>query len=335
MQKFKQMNLHQRYQIEALLQAGNNQTQIAITLGVDKSTISRELKRNIAQRGRGAGVYSAINAQRKTKLRHKTKPKPYRFNEDLKGQAREWLTVEKLSPELIAGRWAITNTSAVSHETIYKWIWTAKHSNKQKHALDKQLYKELKHGKRRRKRGNYADSRGVIVGRVPISERPDVVDQRTRIGDIEIDLMMGKNHKSALLVMTDRSTLLTALEKLSGKDAKQVEESIINRLGRINTSWIKTLTFDNGKEFSYHQTIGRALKAKTYFTRPYTSQDKGTVENRIGVIRRFFPKKTDLKLVNENRIKQVEYFLNNRPVRKFNYLSPIQVLKNRCVAFMT
>ena len=335
MQKFKQLNLHQRYQIEALLQAGNNQTQTAFILGVDKSTISRELKRNIAPRGRGAGVYSAINAQRKTKLRHKTKPKPYRFTEALKEQAREWLSIEKLSPELIAGRWAITNTSAVSHETLYKWIWTAKHSNKQKHALDKKLYKELKHGKRRRKRGNYADSRGAIVGRVPISERPEVVNQRTRIGDIEVDLMMGKNHKSALLVMTDRTTLLTALEKLNGKNSTQVEDAIINRLGHIDSAWIKTLTFDNGKEFSYHQTIGQALNAKTYFTRPYTSQDKGTVENRIGVIRRFFPKKTDLRKINTNRIKQVEYFLNNRPIRKFNYLSPIQVLKNRCVAFIT
>jgi len=134
--------------------------------------------------------------------------------------------------------------------------------------------------------------------------------------------------------MTDRATLVTKIEKLSGKEAGEVYEKMEKRLTNFSSSWVKTLTFDNGKEFAQHQKIGKLLNAKTYFTRPYTSQDKGTVENRIGVIRRFFPKKTDLRKVSDKRIKEVERLLNYRPIRKFNYNNPIEVLKNKCFALM-
>lgn len=335
MQKFKQLSLAQRYQIEILLQTGLTQTAIAKQIGVHKSTISRELKRSIPKRGKGSGEYSATNAQRKTIIRHRTKLKHTVFNEELKESARHLLMVEKYSPELIAAFWKKEGTDGVSHETLYKWIWKAKFSKHKDFKYDQLLYKELKHGKRRRKRGNYKDSRGGIKNRVPISERPSVVDKRERIGDIEVDLMIGKDHKSALLVLTDRASLITGLEKLESKDAAVVAEAIKKRLGRINKSWIKTLTYDNGKEFAFHESISEKTGAKAYFTRPYTSQDKGTVENRIGVIRRFLPKKTDLNKINCERIREIERSINNRPIRKFGYLSPIEVLKNRCVAFMS
>ena len=124
------------------------------------------------------------------------------------------------------------------------------------------------------------------------------------------------------------------LEKLQSKNAEEVYKKMKSRLTNFNSCWIKTITFDNGKEFSKHTEIAKDLNVKTYFTRPYTSQDKGTVENRIGVIRRFFPKKTDLRKVPEQRIKEVEKLLNYRPIRKFNYLNPIEKLKNQCVALM-
>jgi IS30 family transposase len=146
--------------------------------------------------------------------------------------------------------------------------------------------------------------------------------------------MMGSEHKSALLVMTDRATLITMIEKLKGKEGSEVYDKMEQRLTNFSSSWVKTLTFDNGKEFAQHQKIGELLKAKTYFTRPYTSQDKGTVENRIGVIRRFFPKKTDLREVTDKRIKEVERLLNYRPIRKFNYHNPIETLKNKGFALM-
>ena len=147
--------------------------------------------------------------------------------------------------------------------------------------------------------------------------------------------MMGKDHKSALLVLTDRTTLITMIDKLTGKTSAEVTQKIIERLSRFNSRYIKSITFDNGKEFAGHTEIANKFNLKTYFTTPYTSQEKGTVENRIGVIRRFFPKKTDLRNVSNERIKQVELSINNRPIRKFNYLTPIETLNNKFVALMS
>lgn len=334
MKKHKQLNPHQRYQIEALLETGISKSEIARIVGVDPATIYRELKRNTAKRGRTAGSYVATNAQRRTDSRHRCKPKQVLLTEQMKERIAGLLRFEKWSPELISQRLALDGEACVSHETIYQWIWGVKKSKKREDAKYSKLYKNLKHGSRRQKRGSTKDKRGAIKGRIGIEERPKVVEQRGRIGDIEVDLMMGSEHKSALLVMTDRATLVTILERLSGKEAREVYEKMELRLTNFSSSWVKTLTFDNGKEFAQHQKIGQLLNAKTYFTRPYTSQDKGTVENRIGVVRRFFPKKTDLRKVSEKRIKEVEKLLNYRPIRKFNYHNPIEVLKNKCFALM-
>ena len=335
MKKYKQLTVEQRYQIEVLIQAGFNQTKIANQLGVHRSTISRELKRSIPKRGRGSGEYCASNAEKKTRSRHKEKYKIVFLTSDLKQSIFDKMTLDKWSPELISKRWKLEGKVTVSHETIYKWIWESKHTNRIENKLFKTLYQELKHGKRRQKRGIIKDTRGAILNRKHISERPDVIEQRKRIGDLEADLMMGKDHKSALLVLTDRTTLITMIDKLQGKTSSEVTQKIIERLSRFNSSYIKTITFDNGKEFAGHTEIAKLFNLKTYFTTPYTSQEKGTVENRIGVIRRFFPKKTDLRNVTNERIKQVELSINNRPIRKFNYLSPIETLKNKFVALMS
>lgn len=334
MKHYKQLTLSQRYQISALLETEITITEISKIIGVNKSTVSRELKRNTPSRGRTAGSYIPEHAQHKAIHRHCIKPKPIILTDELKKRIAGLMEYEKWSPELIAKRLAKESETSVSHETIYKWIWTAKHSNHRKHSSYKKLYKHLRHTGRRQKRNNIKDKRGAITGRVGIDERPKVVEQRSRIGDIEVDLMMGSNHKSALLVMTDRATLVTMIEKLSSKNADEVYQKMNDRLTNFDSSWIKTITFDNGKEFAHHRKIAKDVNAKTYFTRPYTSQDKGTVENRIGVIRRFFPKKTDLREVSVKRIKEVEKLLNYRPIRKFNYNNPIEVLKNKCVALM-
>ena len=334
MKKYKQLNLHQRYQIQALLQVGSSKGVIAKILEVHPSTIYRELERNTAKRGRTAGEYVATNAQRRADERHKSKPKEILLTESMKKRIAGLLRKERWSPELISERLSLQGEICVSHETIYQWIWEMIKSKKRSNAEYSDLYKYLRHEGRRQKRGNTKDKRGVIKGRVGIEERPSVVDERLRIGDIEVDLMMGSNHKSALLVMTDRASLITMIERLSGKSASEVYEKMKKRLTNFSSSWVKTLTFDNGKEFALHQEIGPLLNAKTYFTRPYTSQDKGTVENRIGVIRRFFPKKTDLRKISDERIKEVERLLNYRPVRKFNYKNPIEVLLEKGFALM-
>jgi len=134
---------------------------------------------------------------------------------------------------------------------------------------------------------------------------------------------MGKNHKSALLVTVDRATLMTTIDKLSSKNSETITKKIIQRMKRFPNT--KTMTFDNDQAFSQHEKIAEALNIKTYFTRPYTSQDKGTIENRNGVIRLFFPKKTDFNLVDKSEIRRVEKEVNNRPIKKIGYLTPNEV----------
>lgn len=321
--KYSQLTLEQRYKIEVLIKAGNNQSSVASILGVHRSTISREIRRNTPQRGIGAGHYVAVNADRKSQLRHHRKLKRTLLTTELKDQASKWMKVRCFSPELVAAEWKKRGVAGVSHETLYRFVWDSKHSNKRADRDYKSLYKVLKHGRRKRKRGNYKDSRGLIPNRVPIEKRPKIVQKRVRYGDLEADLVMGKGHGSALLVTTDRTTLLTTLDKLSGKDAIQVQQKLTKRLKKLPA--LKTITFDNDQAFCYHEKVAKALNVKTYFTRPYTSQDKGTVENRNGIIRMFFPKKTDFNLICKSEIKRVEKELNNRPVRKFGYLTPNEV----------
>lgn len=251
----------------------------------------------------------------------------------MKEQAVHWLSEEKWSPEIISVEGNRTGRCSMSIESLYQWIWQSKHGNKASDKPYKKIYNLLKHGRRRRKRGSRQDSRGIIYHRVPIEKRPKIVQKRVRPGDVEVDFMMGRNHKGVLLVMTDRATLHTKLHKLENRNSGTVSKAMIKRLLRSNYP-LHTITFDNDKGFADHMTVAKALNVDTYFTRPYTSQDKGTVENRIGQLRRFFPKKTDLSIVTDDQVKRVERFLNNRPVRKFNYKTPNQVLLEK-IALIT
>ena len=320
MKKYNQLNLGQRYQIECLLGLGYNQTEIAKMLGRDKSTISREISRNTGKRGRGAGEYRAELSQKKSELREKFKPKSKRLTDKMLRYIRKQLKNERWSPEIISQKGMEKYGDFVSPETIYQYIWKCKKSNRREYADDKELYKYLRHSKRYSKRSKTKQNRGKIPNRTPMSERPEIVESRTRIGDLEVDLMMGTKHKPGLIVITDRTTIETDLIKITTKESELIADKIIEKLSA--KTHVKTLTFDNDLAFAKHELIAEVLNVKTYFTRPYTSQDKGTVENRIGVIRRFFPKGTDMTKVHWNTIKSVERKLNNRPVRKFNYLSP-------------
>jgi len=330
---FTHLSIDQRYQIEALLKTEATKKEIANIVHVHPSTITRELKRNVGLRGKGAGVYRTANAQRKTNLRHQEKPKRAIFTKPMKDWIADRLKEDRWSPELISHLGKKTGECPLSHEWIYQWIWECKHTNRKDGQEYKQLYSYLKHGKRRRKRGNRKDRRGIIPNRTSIEQRPQIIDKRERLGDIEIDLMMGKSHKGSLLVITDRVSLFTRIRKMHSKNADQMAEAIVEELSKDKHK-LQTLTFDNDMAFAKHGSIAESLKVDTYFTRPYTSQDKGTVENRIGVIRRFFPKKTDVRFVTERRIKEVENKINERPIRKYNYLNAKQVLQRK-IALIT
>lgn len=332
---YTQLSQVQRYQIEALWKLGTRQKEIANAIGVHPSTISREYKRNIAHGGRRTGEYDAERADVKTRRRHKQKAKQVVFTERMKQWALEQCTKERWSPEQIAGVGKRSGKCTVSHEWLYQWIWRCKHSRRREDAAYHDMWMMLRHARRRSKRGGRKGSRDLpIPERVCITKRPKVVQKRKRLGDIEMDLMMGKRDKGgAVLVMIDRASLHTQLIKLADKTAKPLVKKAKQRLSKLPFK-LHTITMDNDSAFMHHLEIKDKLSVKTYFTRPYTSQDKGTVENRIGVVRRFIPKKTDLTTISASQLMIIQNKINRRPVKKFDYLTPNQVLKQK-IALMS
>ena len=317
--KYKRLSLEQRYQISCLLREGYSYEAIGQRIGKSRSTISREVRRNTPKRGKEAHVYDAASAQRKTDFRQRHKNRYFKLTESMLIYLRHKIMEERWSPELISVKGKEELGDFVSHEIIYQYIWTAKYSNHQYYQKDKDLHKYLRHSGRRQKRKNRKENRGCITERVSITERPEEANNRERLGDYEVDLMMGANHKPGLIVIRDRYNRQGELIKTTTKNAKVIAKKIIARLKtkpRVNT-----ITFDNDLAFAEHKEIAKALGAKTYFTRPYTSQDKGSVENLIGQLRRWFPKGTSLVDVHPNTIRAIERKINNRPLRIFNYLS--------------
>jgi IS30 family transposase len=140
--------------------------------------------------------------------------------------------------------------------------------------------------------------------------------------------MLGMNHQAGLLVILDRASLKTELIKIESRDPNTMARHIINRMKK-SASWIKTMTYDNDISFRYHYRVNELLSIQSYFTHPFSSQEKGSVENRIGVLRRFFPKKTDFTKVTKEHVQWVEDTINARPIRKFGYKSAEEVFQEK------
>jgi IS30 family transposase len=308
----------QRCQLHALKSSGESTDHIAMQLGVHRSALYRELKRNKALEG-----YTYQEAHEQATRRKQTV-----VNNQLKMTAELIVVIEgklglQWSPEQISG-WLKKHfwDKAVSHETIYKHVW----KNKRQGGL---LYKELRHcGKKYNKRGSGKAGRGCIPGRVDISERPAIVDEKERIGDWEIDTIIGKEHKGAIVSMVDRHSKLTFLAKVDRKTAQEVKEALIQRLGDI-TDCVHTLTSDNGKEFTLHQEIAARLGATMYFARPYHSWERGLNEHTNGLVRQYLPKHQRLDTVPYEVVEEVENLLNNRPRKVLQFSTPIEVFNQR------
>lgn len=176
------------------------------------------------------------------------------------------------------------------------------------------------------------------MGRVDIEKRPKIVEERCRFGDLEVDLIIGKNHKSAILTINDRASGMLKMRKVKSKEAQQVSRAIVCELEDWKP-YIKTITADNGKEFANHQYVAEELQIDHYFAKPYHSWERGSNENLNGLVRQYFRKKDDFNLITNEQIKAVENKLNNRPRKRFKYKKPIFVMEellfNKKFAFVT
>jgi IS30 family transposase len=322
------LTLEQRYKIEAYRNAGSRISEIAQLVDKDKSVISREIKRNCDQR---SGIYKAVLADKKTTNRHKIKLKKCTLTAKIEAAILCYLN-QDYSPEQMVGRAKLDQIAMVSTERIYQYIW----ENKRRGGL---LFKHLRtKGKKYKKRGHLKDKRGLIVGRVDICERPSIVEKKSRLGDLEIDLVIGKDHKGALLTINDRASGVLFMDKVESKEALLIQQKTIELL----QDWkplIKTITSDNGKEFANHQSIAEVLEIDYYFAKPYHSWERGANENLNGLIRQYFPKKSNFENITKQEIETVINTLNNRPRKRFGYKTPNEIFAQKLneldpVAFM-
>lgn len=313
------LNYLKRCQILALWQAGFNQSQIAKEVVVHKSTISRELKRNLTfvRTKLGYWAYKPDYAQNYANDRRQATRYFYKFTKEVEGFVTEKIQ-EGWSPEQISGYAKRWNLFSISHERIYQFLLEDKKRNGT-------LYKNLRHqSKKYRKRYGSPTRQGAIRNRRMIDERPKIVEQKSRIGDWELDTIVGKSHKQAVLTVVERVSKFAVLRKLSSKTGQLTEIALVDAL-KPYLHVVHTLTSDSGSEFSRHEEISKKLNAAFYFAHPYSSWERGLNENTNGLIRQYIKKGSELSNINDEMLGILADKLNNRPRKTLGYKTPNEV----------
>jgi IS30 family transposase len=318
MNQKKHLTPKQRYTIQCGCITGKLNSEIAIMIGVHPSTVSREIKRN----GLGKGIYDADLAQEQAASRGASSHVNRRITPKV-WAAIENCILEEHSPEQISGRMKKETGVSVSHETIYGHV--AREAK-----AGGTLYRSLRlHRKKRRSRlPKTQDRRGSIKNRIGIENRPEIVESRTRIGDWEADTIVSRQSKAVLVTAVERCSLLTRIVLADCREASVVSKALSKRLSSIEP-FVLTITGDNGKEFAEHEQIASNLDADFFFARPYHSWERGTNENTNGLIRQYFPKKTDFSKVTAKEVQEAEWKLNNRPRKSLGYKTASEIFKEQ------
>ena len=314
---YKHLTLQERYQINAY-RYSKNQKEIALILGVHPSTISRELKRG---RGKMGKDYWPISSQEKALKLQIEKSK--NSNLKLTKEVIKLITIyllQEYSPKQIAATIKIKHQKEISYVTIYKYIYIDRLS-------EGLLYRRLRHKGRRRVK--YASKRkGRIKDRVSIHKRPSIVDEKTRLGDFEIDTIIGAGRKGAIVTIVDRKSMYLKISIPCSKNSKIVANEI-KRPPSPYKKKVHTITTDNGLEFAKHKTISKALKCDYYFCDPYSSWQRGLNENINGLIRQYIPKGSSFEHITKKRITEIENKLNHRPRKSLGWKTPYEVFHEK------
>jgi len=317
---YRQLTQEQRYQIGAFLRIGMKRSEIAKEIKVHRSTVWREIRRNSTPYR-----YNPSRAIRLARERHERKRKKRIDHET-------WARVELLlsrewSPEQISERLKLEGLRSVSHETIYLRVYRNKMEGGDLHI-------HLRRRHTYRKRIHKYSKRVGWDTRRPISERPAIVETRSRLGDWEIDTIIGREKKGGILSLVERRSRFCLLQRVPTKSADTVADAVCGKL-LPHKDKVLTITADNGIEFMRHQKIALHLNADFFFADPYSSWQRGTVENTNGLVRQYFPKKTAFTTLAESDITRVNDRLNNRPRRSLDFRTPAEVFYNRFVALIT
>ena len=322
MKRYQHLCNEERFYIHQAVREGKTQKEIAKQLNRSPSTICREMKRNMWP---SAYLYTYEWAKHFVRCRKKYRANNYEKKiDDTLGKQIEELIKYYLSPQQVSGYLACHMNINLSHETIYRYIYSCK-----KRKLELSPFLRQGNKKRRKKYGSGARA-SKIPNRKAINLRPEVVETKNRVGDWECDTVIGEDRKCVLVTLVERKTLFTLIARVKVKTAYEVSTAIIKSL-QPYIDKVKTLTFDNGSEFVQHEKIAEALNATTYFANPYCSWERGINENTNGLIRQFFPKCTDFRKVHYTKIRKVMRNLNNRPRKTRGYKTPNELFNNEFV----
>jgi len=316
----------ERVQIQTLLNENKSKAYIAKTLNRARSTISREVNKWVQEK---EDSYDADLAQWLAKddylnKRNLDKISTYSLLKFFvyKGLLSNW------TPEQISGRlkelYPNDSIMSISHEAIYRHIYTRPQAS-----LNKKLIKLLVRKKTRRRPPKKRRGTGSkIINQVSIDSRPKHIELRQEVGHWEGDLIIGKNHKSAIGTIVERKSRYTIIIKLKSKKADEVAKMFSKKLNQLNPLFKKTMTYDNGIEMARHEKITRKTGMKIYFAHPYSSWERGTNENTNGLIRRYLPKGTDFNQINKKQLMIIQEKLNNRPRKIIGFKTPKEIMNS-------
>jgi IS30 family transposase len=291
---------------------------IAKRLGRSHSSLIRELKRNAPPIRTGYSLthQAQIRADERRKIAvHHKRLKTRRLRAYIARQLkRGW------SPELIAGRvrklrWA----ESISHEAIYQWV----HSDAKQYIP----YLARRHRKRQKRGYSRKHTKSHIPSRVSITRRPEAVQARRQAGHWEADTIISRKSRPALQIVVERKARYTFLNKLPNREAVSMRIAMNRSMCKLPHNLRRTITYDNGVENVEHQLVNAVLGTRSYFCTPYTSQERGSVENRAGLVRRHFPKRTDFAMLPASSVKAVQRWLNNRPMKCLGFHTPAKVFR--------
>jgi len=309
--KFTHLESIEREKISILTAQKLSKNKIAKELGRSASTITREFQRGVVHNG---NYYAATTIENIRKIKFKACRKRKTDNPEVQEYIIEKLKLPFLwSPEIISVKMKEELGISIGKDSIYTFIY-------ENPKLTEFLAK--KHSGKKPRNKKKKTERTLIPNRIGIEQRPKEANERKEFGHFEADTIVSRASLACLLVIADRTTRKIKIKKLARKTADLTSSSIVFSLQMYNIIQLLTITYDNGSEFCWHDKVNKVLNMQSFFCNPYSSWEKGTVENLNGLIRRFFPKGTDFDKITDKQIKQVEDWINNRPMRVLGYKSP-------------
>lgn len=325
--KYKQLTIKEREKIQELIWGKKSLREIAGVLGRNVSTISREIKRNELHNYR---KYVPRVADDKAHVRRKSRGRKDRLKSELiRCYVQEKLRL-RWSPEQISGRILIDLKQKISHEAIYQYIYNQIYRNgygfTKPQCEDFRIYLR-RCRKRRTTKGCRKSQRIFKPNGISIEERLTVINNRKRYGDWESDSVESVNHLPGVNTLLERKSGLYLITKLKKRDSLSTSMSIVKRLNKFPKKLVRSITFDNGSENQNWRFLEDQLHISTYFAHPYSSFERGSNENTNGLLRQYFPKKTNFGTIDDKEIECVEYLINSRPRKRLKYKTPLEVLR--------